>query len=89
MVYTDGVVEAASPSGEFFDLPRLADLVRDPATQTAAGLADHVLDRLTAWTGKPELTLDDDLTLVVVHIADHLHGVSGGTGAHDTTVHTE
>ncbi len=89
VVYTDGVVEAASPSGEFFDLPRLADLVRDPATQTAAGLADHVLDRLTAWTGKPELTLDDDLTLVVVHIADHLHGVSGGTGAHDTTVHTE
>ena len=88
VLYTDGVIEAASPSGEFFDLPRLADLVKDPETPTAAGLADRVLERLTLWTGKPELTLDDDLTLLVLKVADDPYGVSGDARAHDTPIRT-
>ena len=76
-LYTDGVIEAASPSGEFFDPQRLADLVRDRGAPTAAAFADRVLERLVAWTGQRELVLDDDLTLLVLQISNI---------PHDTTV---
>ncbi len=88
VLYTDGVVEAESPNGEFFDSLRLADLIKDPEDRTAAGLADHVLERLTTWTGKPELSLDDDLTLLVLKVADGPFGVSASGDTHDTTVRT-
>ena len=65
LLYTDGVVEARSPSGEFFGVERLAELV---CTQLAGGLSAPetmrrvVRELLTHHDGQ----LTDDATLLVL-----------------------
>ncbi|HUR52237.1 MAG TPA: PP2C family protein-serine/threonine phosphatase [Mycobacteriales bacterium] len=65
LAYTDGVVEARSPDGEFFGVDRLADLVR---TQLAGGLSApetmrRVVRELLAHHGGQ---LTDDATLLML-----------------------
>lgn len=57
LLYTDGVTEALSPSGEPFGEERLRDLL------ASSGDLDAILSRLAEWTGRE--ALDDDVTLVV------------------------
>jgi serine phosphatase RsbU (regulator of sigma subunit) len=65
LLYTDGVVEARSPEGEFFGVERLGELVR---TQLAGGLAAPetmrrvVRELLTHHSGQ----LTDDATLLML-----------------------
>ena len=68
MVYSDGLVEAKSPDGTLFALERLRGALLDHAALPADDWADQLLELLTRWVGKTHLTLDDDLTLVVLDI---------------------
>ena len=69
VLFTDGVVEATSPTGAFFDVSRLVEQLERQQTLSAEHWADRLLERLTEWTGRRSLELDDDLTLVVVDMA--------------------
>lgn len=65
LLYTDGVIEARSPSGEFFGQDRLVDLV---ARNLAAGLpAPETMRRVTHTLLDHQAgDLDDDATLLLV-----------------------
>ncbi|HEX6161414.1 MAG TPA: PP2C family protein-serine/threonine phosphatase [Thermoanaerobaculia bacterium] len=59
--YTDGIIEALSPSGEPWGSERLQAFVDARRDATARQIADGIIDEVRRW-GAPE----DDLTLVVV-----------------------
>ena len=62
--YTDGLVEARSPSGDEFGYERLADVVQTHQHADALDLRDLLLAELQAWSGGAEP--DDDTTLLVL-----------------------
>ncbi len=65
-VYSDGVTEETSPSGEEFGEVRLAEVLSANRDKDAAAVVDAVLDRLHEWNeGAPPA---DDVTLVVARI---------------------
>lgn len=65
LLYTDGVTEAVSPSGEPFGDERLRELL----ASSPGPLADSLLERLARWTGRgPGESLDDDVTFVAAEI---------------------
>lgn len=67
VLFTDGVVEAQNSTEEFYGDSRLKSLIGDCDGSTAEELCDALLDALRLWTGgKRTLSLDDDLTVVVV-----------------------
>lgn len=72
LLYTDGVIEARSPDGEFFGQDRLVDLI---ARNLAAGLpAPETLRRVVhALLEHQAGDLDDDATLLLVE----WHGTKG------------
>jgi sigma-B regulation protein RsbU (phosphoserine phosphatase) len=64
VLYSDGLVEAASKGGEPFGYERFAQLLRGSSGLSGTALNARVLESLTAFTeGAPPA---DDLTLVVV-----------------------
>jgi sigma-B regulation protein RsbU (phosphoserine phosphatase) len=67
LLYSDGLVEAAGPSGEPFSYERLADTVRKHAGLSAGELEAAIVAALDAYVG--DRPLADDLTLVVVERA--------------------
>lgn len=75
VLYSDGLVEAKAPDGALFEVQRLRSALDGQAALPAETWADHVLEEVTRWVGKPDLALDDDLTLVVLDIP------AGDTGA--------
>lgn len=74
LFYSDGLVEAHSPSREMFGLPRLKALLEADAdgaahsTFSGAGLIDSLLRELRRFTGEG-WEQEDDVTLVVLHRA--------------------
>lgn len=67
LCYTDGVTEARSPSGEFFDEERLGDLMRAlPRDLSAEDVARAVHDAVYAFSQSEDL--EDDMTLVVLRV---------------------
>ncbi len=66
LLYTDGVLEAASPGGEFFGLDRLRTFVREQGGMPPDAFADALLTRISTWRGAAGF--DDDVTLVVVDL---------------------
>ncbi|MBC8075686.1 MAG: SpoIIE family protein phosphatase [Chloroflexales bacterium] len=65
LLYTDGVTEAADPTGAFFECERLhAAVCSAQAAATAQGLCDHIVQRLTTFQGVAPQA--DDITLVAV-----------------------
>jgi phosphoserine phosphatase RsbU/P len=64
VIYSDGVTEAASPSGEEFGPTRLYEVVSRNVDASAAGIRDRIESALTKFSqGTPA---GDDITLVIV-----------------------
>jgi phosphoserine phosphatase RsbU/P len=64
VIYSDGVTEAQSPSGEEFGPTRLYDVVARNMEASAAGIRDRIESALTKFSqGTPAA---DDITLVIV-----------------------
>jgi serine phosphatase RsbU (regulator of sigma subunit) len=63
LLYTDGLIEAANRSDDFFGIEGVEDALASAASLAAAAAADAVLAAKEAWSGLPPT---DDLTLVVI-----------------------
>src|SRR5262249_15242936 len=64
VIYSDGVSEAVSPTGEEFGPPRLYEAVSRTLDASAAGIRDRIESALTKFSqGTPAA---DDITLVIV-----------------------
>ncbi|MFT4604881.1 MAG: sigma-B regulation protein RsbU (phosphoserine phosphatase), partial [Rhodothermales bacterium] len=65
VLYTDGVVESRSPSGDEYDYDRLLEVLSDIRHEDAAGIHDHLIKDLNAFVGDSG-DYGDDMTLVVL-----------------------
>jgi serine phosphatase RsbU (regulator of sigma subunit) len=65
VLYTDGIAEAPSLSGEEFGMERFKSFLAEHAGSSAQELCDGLIKHVTAWTGSPR-EQHDDLTLIVV-----------------------
>lgn len=63
-IYSDGVTEAASPSGEEFGPTRLYEVVSRNVDASAAGIRDRIESALTKFSQGTQAA--DDITLVIV-----------------------
>lgn len=64
VIYSDGVSEALSPTGEEFGTERLSEVVAENIGRSASGLRDRIESALTKFAqGTPA---NDDITLVIV-----------------------
>ena len=63
LLYSDGVTECASPSGEEFGTSRLVAVLLDRRGEPAAGVAERVCRALAEWSAGSPPT--DDLTFIV------------------------
>lgn len=61
LLYTDGIVEAATSTGEEFGYDRLSDLLEESWRMTAEQAADLILEAVSAWCPSQS----DDLTIIV------------------------
>jgi hypothetical protein len=69
VLYTDGLTETKSRTGEFFGDDRFETLVEAQMGDSAEAAADHIVGQIVRWSGR--LTTgspDDDLTLLVVDL---------------------
>lgn len=66
VLYSDGVVEAASASGEQFDEDRLLAVIRENSDRSPAEIREEILKQVRSFLGKEQA--QDDLTLVVARI---------------------
>jgi serine phosphatase RsbU (regulator of sigma subunit) len=64
VIYSDGVTEAASPSGEEFGPTRLYEVVARNVDSSAAGIRDRIESALTKFSQGTQAA--DDITLVIV-----------------------
>ncbi len=64
VIYSDGVTEAASPSGEEFGATRLYEVVSRNVEASAAGIRDRIESALTKFSQGTQAA--DDITLVIV-----------------------
>ena len=63
LLYTDGLVDAANPAGDFFGVEGVKAAVAAGPELTTERLADLILERTRSWAGQAPA---DDLTLVLV-----------------------
>ena len=66
VLYTDGITEAPSASGEEFGTERLKDFLLENAGHSAQELCDRLVRHVAAWCGNTAREQHDDLTLVVI-----------------------
>ncbi|HEX2554970.1 MAG TPA: SpoIIE family protein phosphatase [Microvirga sp.] len=64
VLYSDGLVEAHSPSGEIFSEERLLELVQSRADAATETLLDAIDSAVRIWSGAD--TLEDDLSVLVL-----------------------
>lgn len=64
VIYSDGVTEASSPSGEEFGVTRLYEVVSRNIDASAAGVRDRIESALTKFSQGTQAA--DDITLVIV-----------------------
>ena len=70
LLYTDGIIEASSSSGEFFGEETLRKLLRQTAGMDAGQAADRIVAAVQQWSASQ----DDDLTVLV---CDYVGSASG------------
>jgi len=76
VIYSDGVSEAVSPSGEEFGPTRLYEAVARNLDASAAGIRDRIESALTKFSqGTPAA---DDITLVIVKRLAEASAVAAG-----------
>jgi sigma-B regulation protein RsbU (phosphoserine phosphatase) len=61
LLYTDGIVEAASAAGEFFGQEALSVLLRQTSGIAPADAVDRIISAVQQWA----VSQDDDLTVLV------------------------
>ena len=61
LLYTDGIVEAASAGGDFFGQESLSALMRQTSGVAPAAAADRIISAVQQWA----VSQDDDLTVLV------------------------
>jgi phosphoserine phosphatase RsbU/P len=66
VLYTDGVLEATSATGEEFGPQRLSALLQISASLSTEQAADHIISTLQTWSPTP----NDDLTLLICDYAN-------------------
>jgi sigma-B regulation protein RsbU (phosphoserine phosphatase) len=66
VLYTDGITEAPSVSGEEFGMERFKSFLAEHAGRSGQELCDALVKRVTAWSGSSTREQHDDLTLIVV-----------------------
>jgi len=66
VLYTDGITEAPSLSGEEFGMERFKAFLAKHAESPAQELCDALVKHVTAWSGNSSREQHDDLTLIVV-----------------------
>jgi sigma-B regulation protein RsbU (phosphoserine phosphatase) len=66
VLYTDGITEAPSLSGEEFGMERFKSFLAEHAGRSAHELCDALVKHVTAWSGNSNREQHDDLTLIVV-----------------------
>ncbi len=64
--YSDGISDTQNFDKEFYGTDRLADFIRTHAEDTAASIADRVLEQVELFSGTPHAF--DDRTLVVFKV---------------------
>jgi sigma-B regulation protein RsbU (phosphoserine phosphatase) len=67
LLFTDGIPEALNAAGEPFGDARLRKILAEASDLAADALADRLLQRVAAWTGR-SAGFEDDLTLVVAGV---------------------
>ncbi len=67
LLYTDGLVEAASPSGKFFGDERMASFLNGKSAPPAQQLVDRLIREVEVWT--EGAALRDDLTILAVAVS--------------------
>jgi len=65
VLYTDGILEAPSPSGEEFGMERLKGFVEQHSGRVPQEFCDSLVERLKSWCGRNSAA-HDDLTVIVV-----------------------
>jgi|ERR1700728_331740 len=65
LLYTDGILEAASAGGEFFGQESLSALLRQTSGVAPAAAADRIISAVQQWA----VSQDDDLTVLVCDYA--------------------
>jgi phosphoserine phosphatase RsbU/P len=69
LLYTDGILEAANSSEEFFGEERLAGFVAAQDGLSTDAFADALLSKVVAWSGSASGSQQtDDITIVVVDV---------------------
>jgi hypothetical protein len=70
VLYSDGIIEAASPAGEPFGSERLASTIVSTRALAADDASQQMLDAVNAWCARDvNAQLEDDVTLVVIDLA--------------------
>ncbi len=64
ILYTDGVIEATSPSGEMFGYPRFLKLIKSAWHADLETYWSRILEGYESWTE----TRDDDLTFLMLRM---------------------
>lgn len=83
VLYTDGVVEAESPNGEFYSVERLQSTVLAVAQQAAEKIVEAIYESLLDFQQRS--TLQDDATLVVVRVLASDSRLEGSNQTHFST----
>jgi serine phosphatase RsbU (regulator of sigma subunit) len=80
ILYTDGIIETRSRTGEFFGDDRLEAFVKGHSSDSANSFADHFIGHLSLWSGRSqERELDDDLTFIVIDVVAEPNAPNLGT----------
>jgi phosphoserine phosphatase RsbU/P len=66
VLYTDGIAEAPSLSGEEFGMERFKDFMTQNSGRSAQDFCDGLIQHVAAWCGSSDREQHDDLTLIVV-----------------------
>ncbi|HJT69586.1 MAG TPA: PP2C family protein-serine/threonine phosphatase [Terriglobales bacterium] len=61
LLYTDGIIEAANASGDFFGQDALCELLKNTAKLPSSSAADSIVASVRGWSARQ----DDDLTVLV------------------------